>query len=109
MNSGNSESNISWTRLIAAYKASGKSKVAFCQERGIKAHQLAYYIKMQNKRMPAKGGDFARVAVPKVEVITSSEKPMARLKLSNGATIDFTLDADPVWAARLISHLGRQI
>ncbi len=109
MTGGKSESNISWARLIAAYRASGQSKVVFCQERGIKVHQLAYYIKIQNKRVPPKNNAFARVAVSKSEYSTASEKPMARLKLSDGTTIDFTLDADPVWAARLISHLGRQI
>lgn len=109
MTSGKSEPNISWARLIAAYRASGQSKVVFCQERGIKVHQLAYYIKLQNKHIPSKSSNFARVSVTKPENPTPSEKSMARLKLSSGATIDFTVDTDPVWAARLISHLGRQI
>ncbi len=102
-----SDSKNSWTRLIAAYRSSGQSKVAFCQDHGLKVHQLSYHIKMQNRKTPAKGGGFARVAVPLADIgTTRPEKIMAKLSLKNGFTVDFTTDTDPAWAARLISQLG---
>ena len=44
------KSSLNWDKLIEEYRTSGKSAEKWCEEQGIKVHQLRFQISKRSKR-----------------------------------------------------------
>ena len=100
-----SEQAIPWQEHVDKLKASGMSRPAYCLEHGLKVHQLAYHFRRLGKGRASNKNVFARVVTAPAGMPVPS-RVGARLMLGGGVALEIDSGVDPVWLARLVSHVG---
>lgn len=92
-----------WDRLIVEWQATTQSKAKFCQEHGIKPHQLEYQIyKRQDKGkglVPTMSG-FVRVKTP-----TASSVRAMEISIDHRIAIRVCDLPDPAWVASIVREV----
>jgi hypothetical protein len=97
-----------WTKVIAAWEASGKSQKAFCAQKGISFWSLRYW---RSKMKDAASDEGPNPPTPFVEVKKQIQKPSKgsgtfRVIHPNGLVIEFDGWADPRRVVEIIQALG---
>ena len=95
-----------WQQHLDKFRASGLSRVAYCREKGLKVHQLAYQLDRSGKTKEPGKAAFARVVVPEPTLAAATRAPTARLCFGGGVALELDSGADPAWIAQLIVHVG---
>jgi hypothetical protein len=92
-----------WRQHLEKFRASGLTRNAYCRERGLKLHQLAYQLDRASK-MPVDKAAFARVALaPHLAVARASA---ARLCFGGDVSLEVDAGSDPAWIAQVIAAVG---
>ncbi len=99
------ERKMFWHRHVSAFRASGQTRVAYCREHGLKAHQLDYRLNRAGKRVSASKSAFARVITAEVPAPAVPKAAAVRLCFRDGMVLELEAGIDPAWIARLIAHI----
>jgi len=88
---------IDRTAHVAAWESSGLSQAAYCRQAGLAYHLLRDWVRRRSAEQELSSG-FVEVRRPAAGVL-------AVLTLSGGARLEFTAQADPTWAAQVITSV----
>lgn len=99
------ETRTAWAEHLKKWHQSGRPRLEYCRENGIKDHQLRYWA-----RRLAKGGAKPRAfakAVVETAPVMSPSSGSARLVLPGGAVIEFSAGVEPSWIGRVAQEVTR--
>jgi hypothetical protein len=94
--------------VLSAWRASGLSRLAFCEERGLGTQRLYYWSSVLDDR-PGELADSDHGFVPAVVVGARSGSPEVVLHLPSGLSIEVHQSAAvaPSWIAAVVAGLAR--
>ena len=94
------------TGIVAAFRASGKSRADFCREAGINISTLDYY--QQQVRIEERGRLIPVEVVPGNSVTTSVSVRTMAVWLRNGRRLEMSWNGDESSLGRLVGMLERE-
>lgn len=105
MKTNREEARAVWIEHLKQWRQSGRSRLEYCRERGVKDHQLRYWA----GRLSAAGKP-NRLSFVKAVTAPSplpSISGSARLFLPTGSVIEFSAATDPAWIVRVAQEVAR--
>jgi hypothetical protein len=105
----NGDRKMFWQRHVAAFRASGQTRVAYCREQGLKVHQLGYRLDRTGMGSSVGKSAFARVVATETAARVVVKGAAARFSFGGGVALELDTGTDPAWIARLIAHVGGRL
>jgi hypothetical protein len=102
------EQSTFWQQHVERFQVAGLSRPQYCQQHGIKTHQLEYQLRLHAKK-PQRTAAFAKVVVADANQ-TFKAPPIAgvRILFGKNAVIELNSAVEPEWLARLMAVVGCQ-
>ena len=105
MKTNREEARAVWIEHLKQWRQSGRSRLEYCREHGVKDHQLRYWAGRLAAASKSSRPSFVKAVTAASPIPPTSGA--ARLLLPTGVVIEFSAATDPAWIVRVAQEVAR--